>query len=126
MTTPFPSPDDPTTMTCPVCRRYFTPTGRQRYCTSACRKTAFHCRHQNPPAAVVVPVARPRGQFTIYECPCWSTLVIVGWRDLYPICTGSRAETARVWCCLTRVFPAGVRVGLRLGLLPGCGGRRAW
>ncbi len=45
------------------------PTGRQRYCTSACRKTAFRRRHQNPPTAVVVPVARPRRQFTIYECP---------------------------------------------------------
>jgi len=41
-TTPqIPSRDDHGTTTCPVCRRVFTPTGRQAYCSTACRKTAF-------------------------------------------------------------------------------------
>lgn len=64
-----PSRDDKAAMTCPVCRTRFTPAGRQRYCAAACRKTAFRRRHQDPPATVVVPAAKPRQQMTIYECP---------------------------------------------------------
>jgi hypothetical protein len=64
-----PSRDDPATTRCPLCHACFTPTGRQRYCSTPCRKTAFRRRHANPPATVVVPAARPRRQITIYECP---------------------------------------------------------
>jgi len=64
-----PSRDDHTTMTCPVCQRRFTPTGRQTYCHAACRKTAFRRRHQQPLAAILIPTARPRREYTIYECP---------------------------------------------------------
>jgi len=64
-----PSRDDTGTRTCPVCQRPFTATGRQAYCGSPCRKTAFRRRHQQPLAAVTVPPARPRRDFTIYECP---------------------------------------------------------
>ncbi|MGH3657860.1 MAG: hypothetical protein ACRDUA_14485 [Micromonosporaceae bacterium] len=67
---PTPSRDDPATMTCPVCQTYFTPNGRQQYCGTPCRKTAFRRRHQTPPTTtVVVPAARPRRPITIYECP---------------------------------------------------------
>jgi hypothetical protein len=66
---PTPSRDDPATMTCPTCQTQFTPTGRQRYCGTPCRKTAFRRRHQHPSTTVVVPTARPRRQMTIYECP---------------------------------------------------------
>ncbi len=69
MTGPAPSRDDPATMTCPVCQHYFTPTGRQTYCSTPCRKTAFRRRHQSPTTTVAVPAARPRREFTIYECP---------------------------------------------------------
>ena len=71
MTTPAqtPSRDDTATITCPVCQSSFTPAGRQRYCTTACRKTAWRRRHQNPAASPPVPAARPRREFTIYECP---------------------------------------------------------
>ena len=69
-TTPqIPSRDDHGTTTCPVCRRVFTPTGRQAYCSTACRKTAFRRRHQQPGPAVTVPAARPRREYTVYECP---------------------------------------------------------
>ena len=64
-----PSRDDTATRTCPVCQRSFTATGRQTYCGSPCRKTAFRRRHQQPLAAITVPAARPRREFTIYECP---------------------------------------------------------
>jgi predicted RNA-binding Zn-ribbon protein involved in translation (DUF1610 family) len=64
-----PSRDDPATMTCPVCRASFAPTGRQRYCGPACRKTAFRRRHTNPPITVIVPAVRGRRQATVYECP---------------------------------------------------------
>ena len=63
-----PSRDDPATMRCPACQARFTPIGRQRYCSTPCRKTAFRRRRTTPPA-VVVPAARPRRQITIYECP---------------------------------------------------------
>lgn len=63
------SRDDPATTHCPVCQARFTPTGRQRYCSTPCRKTAFRRRHADPVTTVVVPAARPRRQITIYECP---------------------------------------------------------
>ena len=65
----IPSRDDDGTMTCPVCRRGFTPTGQQVYCSTACRKTAFRRRHQQGGVAVTVPDARPRREITVYECP---------------------------------------------------------
>ena len=64
-----PSRDDTATRTCPTCKGPFTATGRQTYCRPACRKTAFRRRHQQPLTAVTVPTARPRREFTIYECP---------------------------------------------------------
>lgn len=67
--TPGPSRDDTATRTCPVCAGPFTATGRRTYCGSPCRKTAFRRRHQQPLAAITIPAARPRREFTIYECP---------------------------------------------------------
>ena len=64
-----PSRDDTATITCPVCQTRFTPAGRQRYCSGACRKTAFRRRHHYPPGPITVPAARPRRDHTIYECP---------------------------------------------------------
>lgn len=73
---PAPLRDDPETTTCPVCRRRFSPTGRQTYCASACRKTAYRRRHQQPIAAITIPPARPRRDVTIYECPtCQQRLI---------------------------------------------------
>jgi hypothetical protein len=69
-TTPqIPSRDDPGTTRCPVCEHGFTPVGRQAYCSTACRKTAFRRRHHQPGPVIAVPAARPRRQITIYECP---------------------------------------------------------
>ena len=74
MTPPNPNPrgpsrDEPGTTPCPVCQIRFTPIGRQTYCSTICRKTAFRRRHQQNGPAVTVPTARPRGQITVYECP---------------------------------------------------------
>ena len=54
---PVPSRDDPATMTCPVCQAYFTPAGRQIYCSTPCRKATFRRGHQTPSAAVTIPAA---------------------------------------------------------------------
>jgi len=64
-----PSRDETATRSCPVCQRPFTATGRRTYCSPACRKTAFRRRHQQPLAAITIPAARPRREFTVYECP---------------------------------------------------------
>lgn len=74
MTPPNPNPrgpsrDEPGTTPCPVCQIRSTPIGRQTYCSTICRKTAFRRRHQPAGPAVTVPTARPRGQITVYECP---------------------------------------------------------
>jgi hypothetical protein len=72
----IPSRDDTETTTCPICRHLFTPTGRQTYCTNACRKTAYRRRHQQPAATFTIPAARPRREHTIYECPtCGQRLI---------------------------------------------------
>jgi len=62
-----PSRDDPGTTRCPVCRRCYTPVGRQLYCSTACRKTAFRRRHKQLGPAVTVPAAWPRREITVYE-----------------------------------------------------------
>ena len=64
-----PSRDDHGTTRCPVCRRCYTPVGRQLYCSTAGRKTAFRRRHQQPGPVVTVPTGRPRREITVYECP---------------------------------------------------------
>jgi hypothetical protein len=71
-----PSRDDAATipddriLVCPVCQSRFTPAGRRRFCSDACRKAAWRRRHQPPPAAtVVVPPARPWRPITVYACP---------------------------------------------------------
>jgi hypothetical protein len=67
--TASPSRDEAGTMTCPVCQTRFTPAGRQRYCSSPCRKTAYRRRHQDHLPAITVPASRPRRDHTIYQCP---------------------------------------------------------
>lgn len=63
-----PSCHDTVTMTCPLCQRPFTPVGRQKYCSDACRSAAYRRRRDNNPPAPAVPKARPRKPITIYEC----------------------------------------------------------
>ncbi len=65
----IPSRDDPGTTPCPTCQHSLTPNGRQTYCSTTCRKTAFRRRHQQNGPAVTVPTARPRREITVYECP---------------------------------------------------------
>ena len=64
-----PSRDDDGTTPCPVCHQSFAPVGRQTYCSTACRKTAFRRRHQRPGPVVTIPKVRRRREITVYECP---------------------------------------------------------
>lgn len=70
-----PSRDDPATtrhdqtLACPVCQHRFIPAGRRRFCSDACRKTAWRRRTQPPPPTEVLPPARPRRPSTVYACP---------------------------------------------------------
>ena len=54
------------TIACPRCRRFFTPAGRQRYCSAACRQAVW--RHRHPPPLPALPPRTPR-LATVYECP---------------------------------------------------------
>jgi ribosomal protein L34E len=97
---PTPSRDDPATMTCPRLPDLLHPVGRQTYCGTPCRKTAFRRRHQTPSAAITVPAARPRRDYTINECgdcgerlhgqqrcqPCGSFARRIGTGGLCPHC----------------------------------------
>ena len=68
-----PSRDDPQTTaalgprTCPVCAGPFRPTGRQHFCSTRCRKTAWRRRHAPHPEPVAVPAARPQTEHTVYQ-----------------------------------------------------------
>lgn len=55
-------------MTCPVCQHNFTPVGRQKYCSDACRATAYRRRRDADRPPVTVPKAQPRRPITVYEC----------------------------------------------------------
>jgi hypothetical protein len=55
-------------MTCPVCQRTFTPVGRQKFCSDACRAAAYRRRRDAGRPAVIVPKVKPRRPMTVYEC----------------------------------------------------------
>lgn len=92
--------DDAATTACPVCGRYFRPSGRAVYCSEGCRKTAWRRRHQLLPTPVVVPAGVPRRPLSVYECPtcdtravgeqrcgdCGGFMTRVGWGGLCPHC----------------------------------------
>ncbi len=69
---PEPLPDRPL---CPVCWTPFTRIRRQRYCSDACRKTAWTRRdaakHQTTETTVPQPIRRR--DTTIYECQACET-----------------------------------------------------
>ncbi|MGH9087195.1 MAG: hypothetical protein ACRDYZ_03655 [Acidimicrobiales bacterium] len=55
-------------MICPVCQDAFVPTGRQKFCSDACRSAAYRRRREQRPAPLVVPKSQPRRPITVYEC----------------------------------------------------------
>lgn len=63
-----PSRHDGVTMTCPVCETRFIPTGRQKYCSDACRSAAYRRRRGTHTPPVAVAKAQPRRPITVYEC----------------------------------------------------------
>ena len=63
-----PSCHDGVTMTCPVCQRTFSRSGRQTYCSEGCRAAAYRRRRDAGRVAVTVPKAQPRRPVTVYEC----------------------------------------------------------
>ncbi len=63
-----PSCHDPVTMHCPICQHAFVPTGRQKYCSDACRAAAYRRRRDTGRTTVTVPKTQPRRPITVYEC----------------------------------------------------------
>ncbi len=56
---PIPSRHDAVTMACPVCRTEFTPRGRRRYCTDACKAIAYRRRRDDGQPELTIPNCRP-------------------------------------------------------------------
>ena len=93
-----PGANDAATAACPVCGRCFRPSGRSRYCSEGCRKTAWRPRHQLLPAPVVVPAGVPRRPLSVYECPtCDSRAVFLPSRrcSTRPCCPRCRSPHHR-------------------------------
>jgi hypothetical protein len=63
-----PSRHDGVTITCPIDGHRFIPTGRQKFCSPACRAAAYRRRRDAPRTTVTVPRAQPRRPITVYEC----------------------------------------------------------
>jgi predicted amidophosphoribosyltransferase len=58
------------TAACPACGQPFTPTGRRRWCSAACRQAAWRRRHPPAPQApAVLPPPQAARHATIYQCP---------------------------------------------------------
>ena len=57
-----------TAATCPACGQPFTPAGRRRWCSDACRQAAWRQRHPAPDPATL-PAPPPARDATIYQCP---------------------------------------------------------
>ena len=67
-----PSRDDSVTIrTCPACGQTFTPSGRRRWCSDACKQAAWRRGRTPatpvPPLPPLPPLGRKR-DFTVYEC----------------------------------------------------------
>jgi MYND finger len=62
--------NDGVTIACPRCGQVFAPSGRQRYCSAACRQAVWRQRHPTP--LPPLPSRTPR-RVSIYECPECST-----------------------------------------------------
>lgn len=60
-----------TAAACPACGQPFTPAGRRRWCSDACRQAAWRRRQPLPrPAARALPAPPPAARATtIYQCP---------------------------------------------------------
>lgn len=58
--------NDGVTIGCPRCRQAFSPTGRQRFCSAACRQAAW--RQRQPAPLPALPARAPK-LATVYECP---------------------------------------------------------
>ncbi len=54
------------TIPCPVCAQPFTPVGRQRVCSAACRQAAWRRRQAAPLPSIP---CRTSPASTIYACP---------------------------------------------------------
>lgn len=54
------------TIACPICQQHFTPVGRQRVCSAACRQSAW--RRRQAVLAPPLPQRAPKAA-TLYECP---------------------------------------------------------
>ena len=65
-----PSRNDGVTIPCPICQQPFTPVGRQRVCSAACRQALWRRRHPTP--LPTIPAHPPRGAI-VYECPACAT-----------------------------------------------------
>lgn len=64
-----PSRDGCATVICPVCASSFVASPKQRYCSHACRSTAWRRRRHVPVAAeIVVPPGRSKRALSVYEC----------------------------------------------------------
>ena len=72
----LPSRHDAVTMACPVCGRPFTPGGRRRFCSDACRAAAWRRRHGPTRPVVVVPPGTSRVPLTVYECDACGTRAV--------------------------------------------------
>lgn len=70
---PSPSRNDDVTIPCPICATAFSPSGRRRYCSNACRVAAHRRRHHEPPPTIPLPAPGQRKARTIYECPACNT-----------------------------------------------------
>ena len=58
------------TIPCPVCTQSFTPVGRQRVCSAACRQVTWRRLHAATPPPLPPRAARTD---TVYQCPSCET-----------------------------------------------------
>jgi hypothetical protein len=58
------------TAACTACGQPFTPSGRRRWCSGACRQAAWRRRHPPPGLVAALPSTPPPSRdSTIYQCP---------------------------------------------------------
>ena len=80
------------TIACPICAQLFTPAGRQRVCSAACRQATWRQRH--PITSPAIP-RRTHPTVTVYECPLCETRFL----------GQQRCPDCRIFC--RRVGPGG-------------------
>jgi predicted nucleic acid-binding Zn ribbon protein len=89
--TASPSRNGGVTVACAACGEPMAPSARRRFCSEACRQSAWRRRHAAPLQPPALPPQEPRRPVSVYICPeCETRYLGEQWcPDCHRFCRGA-------------------------------------